>query len=58
MQLESKVSAVLNLTTTLNTEEVTFIDNSPGTIVLNLSWRRPSIFAHLMSTESFIVSED
>lgn len=53
--MESKVSAVINLTTAMNTEEVTFIENSPGLVVLNLCWRRPSVFAPLMSTESFIV---
>lgn len=56
--MESKISAVINLTTAMNTEEITFIENSPGMVVLNLTWHRPSIFAPLMSTESFIVSID
>lgn len=50
------MSAVINLTTSTNTEELTFIENNPGKVVLNLTWRRPSLFAPLMSTESFIVS--
>ncbi|XP_060878579.1 uncharacterized protein LOC132950955 [Metopolophium dirhodum] len=54
MILESKVSAVINLTSATNTEEFTFIENGPGMVILNLSWRRPSLFAPLMSTESFI----
>lgn len=40
----------------MNTDEITFIENSPGFIALNLSWHRSSLFAPLMSTESFIVS--
>lgn len=54
--MNSKVSAVIHLTTSTNTEELTFIENSPGMVVLNLSWHRPSLFAPLMSTESIIVS--
>lgn len=50
------MSAVIYLTTATNTEELTFIENNPGKVLLNLSWHRPSLFAPLMSTESFIVS--
>lgn len=50
------MSAVVNLTISNNAEELTFIENSPGMVVLNLGWHRPSLFAPLMSTESFIVS--
>lgn len=50
------MSAVIHLTSAINTEEITYIENSPGNIALNLSWHRLSLFAPLMSTESFIVS--
>lgn len=50
------MSAFIHLTTATNAEEFTFIENSPGMVVLNLEWHRPSLLAPLMSTESFIVS--
>lgn len=50
------MSAFIYLTTACNAEELTFIENSPGMVVLNLEWHRPSLFAPLMSTESCIVS--
>lgn len=50
------MSAVINLNTATNAEELTFIENNPGMVSLNLTWHSPSLFAHRISTESFIVS--